>query len=192
MGLSSNKHAKLIRGGSPPVIALVALLSGLTVLWLASPASASAVAPCAASLLRGGPEAAPRAPALSCAPGVRDARPARIAGTSHEAPLHSLHRSFFPARIMLTPRRLAANTVQGDLRVDRSETSPLDPALLIPAAWSDGAAPETRESPFTQVGNRAGLVNATQAEIQDDQVWLTAGPTDDEAALPALAQTAAP
>jgi hypothetical protein len=33
--------------------------------------------------------------------------------------------------------------------------------------------PAADSNPFALVGNRSGLVSATQAEVRDGQVWLT-------------------
>lgn len=182
----SNKRARAIQTQAIQVFALAGLLAALLALWPASQASAAAGAPCAADIVSRTREAGAAAFGPSCLSHARERSVLHIA----EVPQQSFRRSFTAPRIVLTPRRLAANTAPGELGVDLSEDVPVAPALLVRAAWSDASAPETQENPFTLVGNRAGLVNATQTETKGGEVWLTAG--DDAAERPGPVQTAAP
>lgn len=188
----SNKHAKAIESQAIQVLGLAALLAALLALWPASPASASTTAPCAGDILRSDQAPAPAAPARLCLSESRGQDALRPVRSAAEPGARAGHRAFFSARIVLSPRRLAANTAPGELGVDLSETVPVAPALLVRAAWSDAAAPESQDNPFTLVGNRAGLVNATQTEVKDGQVWLTADSGGEASASPGEVQTAAP
>lgn len=101
-------------------------------------------------------------------------------------------RRAVPARLVLAPRRLAASPAPGLLGIDFAGVAPQAASLKIQASWVDVAGAETQDNPFSLVGNRAGLVNATQAEVRGGEVWLTLGAGRREAAPSGGLQTAAP
>jgi hypothetical protein len=49
----------------------------------------------------------------------------------------------------------------------------METRLLVRVSWSHGEVQTADSNPFARVGNRSGLVSATQAEVRDGQVWLT-------------------
>jgi hypothetical protein len=43
----------------------------------------------------------------------------------------------------------------------------------VHVSWNGAEDQNADSNPFARVGNRSGLVSATQAEVRDGQVWLT-------------------
>ncbi len=135
-------------------VSLVLALLTFIVLLAGAPAQAAAFAPFAGNAMQtAGPTGAED----------RRATPA-YRNTSNGSAQRATSRSFFGTRLVLAPQRLASTSA----RLGATESR-----VLVSVSWR-GAAEQTADSnPFALVGNRSGLVSATQAEVRDGQVWLT-------------------
>ena len=188
----SKKRAKAVRDEAGVVLALAALLAALLALWPAGPASASVTLRFADEMTRETREQkAATAEARSFA-GFRIHRTLRPARSMAEASVRPAHRNPRHARLVLTPRRLAANTVAGQPALGLSEDATVAPDLKIRTTWAAAVEPTAQDNPFTLVGNRGGLVNATQTEVRGGEVWLTSESAGAEASRTGLNTTAAP
>ena len=184
MLLHSKKRAKSIESSAIPVFGFAILMITLLALWPAAPASASTIraAPCNGDGLRDAP----------CLALSGDRRAGITAQPPVEVATSASRRRAVPARLVLAPRRLAASPAPGLLGIDFAGVAPQAASLMVQASWVDVAGAETQDNPFSLVGNRAGLVNATQAEVRGGEVWLTLGAGHREAAPSGGLQTAAP
>lgn len=199
MSVHSKKRARTFVSGATEIgiiqiLALSALLAGLLALWPASQASASVAPAYAGEMFRdaGGLRAvAPEARNLagfSIHRTLRAFRPAPVA-TAAARPAHRLHAR---VRLVLTPRRLAASTVSGQLAIDLSEDVALARDVNVRTSWAKAVEPTAQDNPFTLVGNRGGLVNANQTEVRDGEIWLTAETQVRETTRPGVNTMAAP
>lgn len=188
MSVHSKKRAKVIGIHEGPVLAFAALLVALLALWPFSPAAASTTAPYAGEMTRSATELGVAAPEARAIAGFRIHRTLRAFRPAPKVAARAAYRPFTSARIVLTPRKLAANTPAGAVEANLTEDVRVAPALMVKATWADAAEPTTQDNPFTLVGNRSGLVNATQTEVRGGEVWLTAGGAKREAADPGVTQ----
>lgn len=178
----SKNGARTIEGAVVKVVVLAMLLVALPAVWSPAFASANRDAGCT---LEGPGDA-------QCLAGSGDSQARRVIQPATEVAQKALHRPAGSTRIVLAPREVAARSTPGQLGADLSDAAPLAPALKVRAGWSDASEAEAQDNPFTLVGNRAGLVNVTQAEVRGGEVWLTAGARRREATQPGGFQTAAP
>jgi len=68
------------------------------------------------------------------------------------------------AHLVLAPRRLASTSA----RPGATETR-----VLVHVSWNGAEDQNADSNPFALVGNRSGLVSATQAVVRGGEVWLT-------------------
>ena len=193
MSVQSKKRAKVIGTGNLPPLAFAALVVGLLALWPFSPASASTTAPYVGDMVRQDQDRVATAPEVRSLAGFRIHKTLRIfrpAATYAARP--ALRPAAGSVRIVLTPRRLAANTAPGQLGINPSEDVPVARDLMVRTTWAEAVEPTAQDNPFTLVGNRGGLVNATQTEVRGGEVWLTADAGRRETARPGVNATAAP
>lgn len=176
MSVHSKKRAKTIRIQNGPALAFAALLVALLALWPHSPASASALAPFAGEMTRSAPKAGAVAAEARTLAGFRIHRTLRPFRAPSQVSARPAHRPYTAYRIVLTPRKLAANAAPGVLEAGLTENVQVAPALAVKASWAEAAEPTAQNNPFTLVGNRSGLENATQTEVRGGEVWLTGEP----------------
>jgi hypothetical protein len=165
MSRQSNIHAKASPRAAAMYrnVSLVLALLTFIVLLAGAPAQAAAYAPFAGKAMQ--TAGAPGADRLSNG-NVRaeDRRVTRAhRNTYGSAPRATSHR-FFGTRLVLAPRRMASTSA----RLGGTGTQ-----VLVSVSWSGATVPAADSNPFALVGNRSGLVSATQAEVRDGQVWLT-------------------
>ena len=170
MSRHSNFHAKVGRRGAAMyrTVSLALALLTFVVLLAGAPARAAAFAPFAGDVLQ--TATAARTDRLS-EDGL-NAYDRRGAYTHRKLVLRSTERaasrSFFSARLVLAPHRVGGVANPGRL-------ASADRTVLVQVSWSEAVAPSTDANPFALVGNRSGLVSATQSEVRGGEVWLTAG-----------------
>ena len=145
-------------------VSLVLALLTFIVLLAGAPAQAAAFAPFAGNAMQ--TAGAPGADRLSN--GNVRAEDRRVARAHRYTPIWSgqsaTSHTFIGTRLVLAPRRMASTSA----RLGGTETR-----VLVPVSWSGAAAQTADSNPFALVGNRSGLVSATQSEVRDGQVWLT-------------------
>ena len=163
------------RSAGPAMIMALAFAT-LAVLLSVTPASAAARSPFAGEVIYKGQAADTAAPEASALAGFRVHRTLRPIRTIVQAAARPSFRTFTSTRIVLTPRTVAANSPGGRMGLDLSEDVPVAPALMVRTNWVEAGQPVAQDNPFTLVGNRAGLVNATQTEVRGGEVWLTTDP----------------
>ena len=192
MSVHSKKHAKVIGRGNITTLAFAALVVGLLALWPFSQAAASVTSPYAGELSRPGQDVRVAAPEARALAGFRIHRTLRIFRPAATVAARPALRPAASVRVILTPRRLAANTAPGQLGINPSEDVPVANALSVRTTWAEAVEPNAQANPFTLVGNRGGLVNATQTEVRGGEVWLTADAGRRDASQPVVDTTAAP
>jgi hypothetical protein len=142
-------------------VSLVLALLTFIVLLAGAPAQAAAFAPFAGNAMQ-------TAGAERLSGGNRWAEDRRVAPAYRKASNGSAQRAtsyaFFGTRLVLAPQRLASTSA----RLGATESR-----VLVSVSWRGAAAQTEDSNPFALVGNRSGLVSATQAEVRDGQVWLT-------------------
>ena len=145
-------------------VSLVLALLTFIVLLAGAPAQAAAFAPFAGNAMQ--TAGAPGADRLSNANvQAEDRRVTRAHRyTSIWSGQRATSHAFFGTRLVLAPRRLASTSA----RLGGTETR-----VLVPVSWSGTDAQTADSNPFALVGNRSGLVSATQAEVRGGEVWLT-------------------
>lgn len=170
MSRHSNFHAKVGRRGAAMYrsVSLALALLTFVVLLAGAPARAAAFAPFAGDVL----QSADAVRTDRLAEGRLNAYDRRDAFTRKafavRSPERAASRSFFGARLVLAPRRVTEASNPGRLAA-------ADRTVLVQVSWSEAVAPSTDANPFALVGNRSGLVSATQSEVRGGEVWLTAG-----------------
>ena len=192
MSVHSKTRAKAIRIHQGAVLAFAALLVALLAFWPASRAAASTTAPFAGELTRSATELGAVAPEARAIVGFRIHRTLRAFRPAPKVMARAVYRPFISTRLVLTPRKLAANAGPGAVAANLTEDVPVAPALMVKATWADAADPTLQDNPFTLVGNRSGLVNATQTEVRGGEVWLTAGGAKREPVNAGVAQGGTP
>lgn len=135
-------------------VSLVLALLTFIVLLAGAPAQAAALAPFAGNAMQ-----------TAGSTGAEDRRvtPA-YRSTPNGSAQRATSRSFFGTRLVLAPQRLASTSA----RLGATENR-----VLVSVSWRGAAAQTADSNPFALVGNRSGLVSATQSEVRDGQVWLT-------------------
>ena len=166
MSNHSNFRAKVSPRGAAIYrsVSLVLALLTFIVLLAGAPARAAAFAPFAGNVMQtAGAQGSDR---LSNGNFRAEDRP--IARTHRKLSIWSTpraaSRTVFGTRLVLAPQLLASTST----RLGAMETK-----VLVPVSWSGAVAQTADSNPFALVGNRSGLVSATQAEVRDGQVWLT-------------------
>jgi len=192
MSAHSKKRAKVIGSGNLPALAVAALVVGLLALWPHSPAAAATTAPYAGEIVGKARETQAAAPEARSLAGFRIHKTFRAFRPAASFAARPALRPAASVRIILTPRRLAANTAPGQLGMELSEDVPVARDLMVRTTWAEAVEPTAQANPFTLVGNRGGLVNATQTEVRGGEVWLTADSGPREASRPGVNATAAP
>ena len=166
MSRHSNIHAKASPRAAAMYrnVSLVLALLTFIVLLAGAPAQAAAYAPFAGKAMQ--TAGAPGADRLSN--GNVRAEDRRVTRAHRYTSIWSGQRAtshaFFGTRLVLAPRRMASTST----RLGGTETR-----VLVPVSWSGAAAQTADSNPFALVGNRSGLVSATQAEVRGGEVWLT-------------------
>jgi hypothetical protein len=142
------------------------LWSSLTIIGLlaGAPSRAAALPPSAGKIvLMAGPTGADH-----LSEGNLQTEDRRVARDLRNAAIGSAQRVAHPSVTgtpnVLTPHGLASTSVR---------PVAMETRLLVRVSWSHGEVQTADSNPFARVGNRSGLVSATQAEVRDGQVWLT-------------------
>jgi hypothetical protein len=135
-------------------VSLVLALLTFIVLLAGAPARAAAFAPFAGNAMQ--TAGSTRAEDRRVTPAHRN--------TSIESGQRATSHTIFGTRLVLAPRRLASTSA----RLGGTESR-----VLVSVSWRGAAAQTADSNPFALVGNRSGLVSATQAEVRNGQVWLT-------------------
>lgn len=145
----------MIEGGNLQVVAFAALVVGLLALWPASSASASTASPFASDMAGSAREARATAPEARALAGFRIHKTLRIFRPAASFAARPVVRHTGSARIILTPRRLAANSAPGQLGINPSEDVPVARDMTVRTTWAEAVEPTAQDNPFTLVGNRA-------------------------------------
>lgn len=192
MSVHSKKRAKVMGNGSAPALAFAALVVGLLALWPFSPANAAATAPYAGEIILDARDPGAVAPEARSLAGFRIHRTLRFFRPAATVAARPALRPAASARIILTPRRLAANATPGQMGLNPSEDVRVAREVSVRTTWAEAVEPTAQANPFTLVGNRGGLVNATQTEVRGGEVWLTIDAAPREAPRTGAIATAAP
>ena len=145
-------------------VSLVLALLTFIVLLAGAPAQAAAFAPFAGNAMQtAGTQGVDRLSNENVR--VEDRRITRAyRNTSIWPAQRATSRTFFGTRLVLAPRRLASTSTRPGATGTR---------VLLQVSWTEAADQTADSNPFARVGNRSGLVSATQAEVRDGEVWLT-------------------